>query len=1620
MRVKLIIMKKNYSFIISLILFSLTSIAQTNSDEISFVNYTLNSINRNYDVIKTNIVQDENETTTETGVLINSSGEINNLQDGNTPPELPTDIVLEAAPRKSKLSWTLSTSDNVDYYEIYRGLSAEPTTLHYTTTAPTDNYYDQDTDLTIGETYFYRIKVVDTDGNSSDFSQDYTITVPSSWMVSSENGSADGFGSDQNPFLSIQTAVDISINEDTILVYPGTYVENISLFEKIVSVTTPDPLNSASTTIIDGGSNGFPVFAIDGNGSNLGGSTGTLTLSGFTLKNGFSPTSEVSAGLSIKNTSSSNINISLSHLVIEENTASDAAGGSYFYYTDLIEISDVIYRDNSGTSTMGAFNAKFSLERGQFHDNTSNNTTFDFWHNSSTNEYSVIKNTLMRNNNGSGAFNMMDGIIINSTIVDSGQSNVVRGKSALVNTIISSGQFISSTSGLFSIHNSHIEDGQVSIDIFPNFLTYNNNLEGDIYFTDANNSDYSLSEYSPCIGAGINSITLYNVDYDLNSNVDLNSNDRPLPEGTSIDIGAYENSLGSNSHNTAIFVSNEGSNNGSVGLETQPFETIQAAIDYALDGDTIYVLPGTYPGGLSIINKGINFRSTVPLGAIINNNVNNSNTFDFSSNTGTYFSTITGFDINKTSTGGGTGIRAYNNHYVNLYQSKISNFSTATASGISAIQAENCLFTNNDITVFNDNCSTGGTNITPLLKNCTVINSDEIHAACPTIAINVVNSIILISDTNQNAYTSPPSLSKVITNDFNVIPQSNSTWDVAPDGETDIYFTDYTNEDYSLQDFSPAIGYGYFPVTTDITGGNRPLPAGSTLDIGAYENALGNPLNGSPRFDAIENLNTDEDSDTQSINITGVTDGDILENQTLAFSVSTDNDDLFESITISYTQSSELAELSYKPAQDQNGIASISVTLSDDAGIDGGGIDSVTKTFTITVNPVNDEPIITDHTMIVDEGTTLDMLENGETNLLYNAIDVDQDNLEAILVSPPNNGSLVINPDGTFSYTHDGSETVTDSFTFKAIDEGDADSNIATVSITINPVNDPPVVFDHAITVDEGDEATALDNAETSVLYNASDIEDDSLTAIIETAPIHGTLVLNDDGTFLYTHDGSDSLVDSFTYRANDSDLTSEIGTVNITINPINDNIPSDIELSNNSINENEDTTDGFVIGQFTAVDLDLPSDSHSFELITGEGDIDNDSFVINGDNLMTFSTFDFETQQTFSIRVRTTDLENQSFEKVFTIDVLNVNDISFESNLTDSFCQGDTANGSVSLSNITDITGDPIFSWTASNGGLIPVGQESNQNLTGLTDGTYSVVISDDTDFTITQDFQISIIPQYSGLTICYVSSDEVEPSKNRIFINNQGNYNVASYEILRESAVVGQYDVIGALDFDEISFLDNESNNQNQSYNYKVRLVDSCGDVSPDSDFHGTILLQSNISANNSVNLNWTDYQGTNYTTYNIYRKVNEGNFEPLASIASSNNIYNDVDADISSGNLYQYYVAIAVDQCNTDSEGSNESNTVELKSNRISVSDGTASIDDVLNPNQFKIYPNPSSSNLNIQVNNNLNYLRSEIYNILGQVILKTDKKQISTENLSRATYFLRIYTDKGFVVKKFIKN
>jgi large repetitive protein len=152
-------------------------------------------------------------------------------------------------------------------------------------------------------------------------------------------------------------------------------------------------------------------------------------------------------------------------------------------------------------------------------------------------------------------------------------------------------------------------------------------------------------------------------------------------------------------------------------------------------------------------------------------------------------------------------------------------------------------------------------------------------------------------------------------------------------------------------------------------------------------------------------------------------------------------------------------------------------------------------------------------------------------------------------VTPPAHGTLGLNANGSFTYTPAANYNGLDSFAYMAND-GIADSNIATVTITITAVNDAPVANNNSYTKNED---VTLTVAAPGVLGNDTDADGNPLTAILVSGPSHGTLTLNANGSFTFVPQANYNGPDSFTYKANDGTADSNVATVTITINPVND-----------------------------------------------------------------------------------------------------------------------------------------------------------------------------------------------------------------------------------------------------------------------------------------------------------------------------------------------------------------------------------------------------------------------------------------------------------------------------------
>src|SRR5207237_1447249 len=114
-----------------------------------------------------------------------------------------------------------------------------------------------------------------------------------------------------------------------------------------------------------------------------------------------------------------------------------------------------------------------------------------------------------------------------------------------------------------------------------------------------------------------------------------------------------------------------------------------------------------------------------------------------------------------------------------------------------------------------------------------------------------------------------------------------------------------------------------------------------------------------------------------------------------------------------------------------------------------------------------------------------------------------------------------------------------DSFYYRAFD-GLRNSDPVLVTVTIDPVDDPPIASDDQYVVNPGG---SLDVPAPGVLGNDWDVDGPIITAILVSGPSHGTLVLNADGSFTYTPDSDYHGSDSFQYAASDGDLAGQAMT---------------------------------------------------------------------------------------------------------------------------------------------------------------------------------------------------------------------------------------------------------------------------------------------------------------------------------------------------------------------------------------------------------------------------------------------------------------------------------------------
>ncbi|HIF9495384.1 TPA: Ig-like domain-containing protein, partial [Photobacterium damselae] len=543
---------------------------------------------------------------------------------------------------------------------------------------------------------------------------------------------------------------------------------------------------------------------------------------------------------------------------------------------------------------------------------------------------------------------------------------------------------------------------------------------------------------------------------------------------------------------------------------------------------------------------------------------------------------------------------------------------------------------------------------------------------------------------------------------------------------------------------------------TDVDGDNLTFKPGTNPENGSvtinadgsWEYVPNTDFNGEDSFTVVvDDGNGGTDTITVTVNVTPVNDAPVGEDVSAETQEETavtgqltatdaDGDNLtFKpgtnpengSITINADGSWE-----YVPNPDFNGEDSFTVVVDDGNG----GTDTIT--VTVNVTPTNDAPI-------GDDVSTETQEETAVTGQLT-ATDADGDNLTFKPGADPTNGSVTVNPDGSWEYVPNPDFNGEDSFTV-VVDDGNGGTDTITVTVNVTPVNDAPV----------GEDVSAETQEETAVTgqLTATDADGDNLTFKPGTNPENGSVTINADGSWEYVPNTDFNGEDSFTVVVDDGNGGTDTITVTVNVTPVND-----APVGENVTTETQEET--AVTGQLTATDVD--GDNLTFK---PGSDPTNGSVTVNPDGSWEYvPNSDFNGEDSFTVVVD--DGNGGSDTITVTVNVTPVNDAPVGEDVSAETQEETAVTGQLTA---TDVDGDNLSFKPGTN--------PENGSVTVNPDGSWEYVPNP--DFNGEDSFTVVVDDGNGG-------TDTITVTVNVTPVNDAPVGEDVSAETQEETAVTGQ----------------------------------------------------------------------------------------------------------------------------------------------------------------------------------------------------------------------------------------
>ncbi len=601
---------------------------------------------------------------------------------------------------------------------------------------------------------------------------------------------------------------------------------------------------------------------------------------------------------------------------------------------------------------------------------------------------------------------------------------------------------------------------------------------------------------------------------------------------------------------------------------------------------------------------------------------------------------------------------------------------------------------------------------------------------------------VTITDDDGNTTTQAISVTVNAVNDAPVI-----SGDTSGSGDEDTTITGTL----SATDVDGMTDGTYYSVTSDGSSGTATIDS----ETGAWSYTPGADFNGSDSF-TVTITDDDGNTTTQAISVTvnavndapvisGDTSGSGDEDNTITGTLSaTDVDGMTDGTYYSVTSDgssgtatidSETGAWSYTPGADFNGSDSFTVTITDDGG------NTTTQAISVTVNAVNDAPVISGDTSgSGDEDNTI-------TGTL-SATDVDgmTDGTYYSVTSDGSSGTATIDSEtGAWSYTPGADFNGSDSFTVTITDDG-GNTTTQAISVTVNAVNDAPVISGD--TSGSGDE----DNTITGTL-SATDVDGmtDGTYYSVTSDGSSGTATIDSEtGAWSYTPGADFNGSDSFTVTITDDDGNTTTQAISVTVNAVND---APVISGDTSGSGDEDTT---ITGTLSATDVDGMTDG-TYYSVTSDGSSGTATIDSETGAWSYTPGADFNGSDSFTVTI--TDDDGNTTTQAISVTVNAVNDAPIANDDAITVTQDTLFTSSVDLdSNDTDVDGDTLSvvagTYTTTEGGTLVLASDGSYSYTPASGFTGT----DTVDYTVTD----GNLTDVGTLSINVSSSGDTAPVAN------------------------------------------------------------------------------------------------------------------------------------------------------------------------------------------------------------------------------------------------------------------